>query len=277
MRKLVAAWLMFGGVSLLAAGCKSDPAEAPRVPVERFATEFSVAVCDNAARCCSGANFTFDQPNCEGRLKASFQASLDQVLMDPVDYDEVAAGKCLAALADRGCGMASFEFPACEGLFQGRLEDGAECERDAACKSRWCALRGDASVAVCEPLQSSELVVAGKQGDDCVDTCNELGDCPPIGGTPPLTVCYRTDGLFCGSRADGAVPHCEPLREVGQPCEQSRECAAGSFCQGICEAPHPNGASCEFDAECRSGACVDGECAESALTEEACVSGGKTF
>src|ERR1043165_5503410 len=111
MNKLVAAWLVIGGTSLLAAACKSDPAEPERVPVESFAAELSAAVCDNASRCCSRSDFAFDQINCEGRLKASFQALLDQALMHPVDYDEVAAGKCLAAVGNQGCGAESLQFP----------------------------------------------------------------------------------------------------------------------------------------------------------------------
>jgi hypothetical protein len=258
MNKLAAALVAMGGAWLSATACKSDPLETERVPAASFGAAFSKALCDNAASCCSRSSFTFDHTNCEGRRKASLQALLDQELTGPIDYDEVAAAECLARLEGRsGCGLTSLDLPACEGMLVGRLEDGEPCERDVTCKSGWCVQPGEAAARVCTPLQGSGPVHAGKAGDPCLDTCEAPGNCPPIGSSQTPTVCYRSDGLFCDYREETQTETCEPLREVGEPCEADRECAGSLFCQGLCEAP----------------ACVDGECVESALSEEACTSG----
>ena len=276
MSRLAAVWLAIAGVWFSSTACKSDPPEAESVPVKSFATAFSRAQCDNLERCCSLSKFEFDRVNCEGRLKASFQASLDTVLLtELVDYDERVAGECLAALSEQQrCGVESIGFPTCRGMLVGRLQDGEPCSNDVTCKSRWCAQRGDAVERVCTRLDGSGPVMAGKAGDDCVTTCRAPGDCSAFASSETAVVCYRTDGLFCESSAETQQRLCRRLLEIGASCQQSRECELGLFCGDVCQAPHPNGAVCEYGDECLSGACVQGECVTSAFDEEDCTSGG---
>jgi hypothetical protein len=275
MSRLAAVWLAMAGVWFSTTACKSDPPEVESVPVKSFATAFSRAQCDNLERCCSLSKFEFDRVNCEGRQKASLQASLDRVLMGPVDYDERVAGECLATLSEQqGCGVESIELPPCKGMLVGRLQDGEPCSENTACKSGWCTSRGDAVELVCTPLAGSGLVVTGKAGHDCVTTCEAPGNCPAFASSETEVVCYRTDGLFCESSAEAQRPQCQRLLEIGKPCQESQQCELGLFCRSVCQAPHPNGAACEYGDECLSGACVQGECVTSAFDEEACTSGG---
>ena len=275
MSRWAAVWLAMGGVWFSTTACKSEPTDAERVPVQSFARAFSQAQCDNLERCCSLSKFEFDRVNCEGRLKASFQASLDTVLMGPVDYDESAAGECLATLSEQQrCGAESIGFPTCKGMLVGRLQDGEPCSSDVTCKSRWCAQRGDAFERVCTRLSGSQPVMTGEAGHDCVTTCEAPGDCPPFAGGATAAVCYRSDGLFCESWDETQQPQCQRLLEIGESCQESQQCGRGLFCgQDVCQAPHPNGAVCGYGDECLSGVCQQGKCVASAFDEQTCTSG----
>jgi hypothetical protein len=277
MKRLAAAWMVSGGAWLWATGCSSKPAEARAVPAESFAAEFSQAVCANVGRCCSRSEFHFARTSCEARLKASFQTRLDQLLVD-LDYDEVVAGTCLARLGEpQSCTLSLGQFPQCQGMLVGQLENGQLCDSDSSCKSRWCARLADAPFSfVCSPPQGSPLG-AGKAADACAGTCDSPRNCPLVGGGVTPTVCYRTDGLFCAASGGIEAQRCQGLRGAGEPCEVDEECEVGSFCEGVCEAPRPNGAYCGNANECQSGACLDGECVDSAFSEESCASGGTSI
>jgi hypothetical protein len=280
MKKLAATCVAMGGLWLSAMGCSSEEPEPERVPAGEFGARFSRAMCDYVARCCSASDFAFDQVNCEGRTEVWLQGEVDEALTGLADYDEAAAGKCLARLREKpGCSNGVFEFP-CREAILGRLEDMQPCTQNSSCKSGLCG-QVTAEGSTCVPRQNPS-VVAGKEGDSCLDTCEAPGHCPPVGGDGPLTVCYRSEGLFCGAMSDAfgaplADGRCQRLLKLGQACQETRECSAGFFCQGVCVAPRVNGASCRADSECQSLACADNVCADSDFSEAECTSGGMVF
>ncbi|HKO48209.1 MAG TPA: hypothetical protein VJV79_10825, partial [Polyangiaceae bacterium] len=121
-------WFAVGVLGVSLVGCSSDGAE----PVARadFPAKYAQAICDSVAGCCSKSSFNFDATNCvatETARATTLSGSFDQA---KVNFNEQAAGDCLAAMPGRlQCGDTRLlgSIKACTEIFTGKLPLGASC------------------------------------------------------------------------------------------------------------------------------------------------------
>ena len=115
-----------------AAGSASMP-----IPIDQLPALLSSALCKDLGPCCARAGYTFNADACaayEMELEASY-AARD---VTKIDYDPVAAGHCVAEVAQavKTCGIAdasSMLGSDCVRIFVGKLPQGAACANAAEC------------------------------------------------------------------------------------------------------------------------------------------------
>jgi hypothetical protein len=178
----------------------------------------------------------------------------------------------------------------------------AACEQARRCESR------SPSTWICHPRFKSHVwdaaLAAWRAGRAAIDPvrareCLEAAraaDCsahiPRIGADPPPGACFLAfralggEGSPCsehlsfwspecmvglGCVTEGACPgRCERRPGPGEPCDDVRWCAAGSFChEGSCRERPRVGDACSGDV-CFVGPCIDGRCSLGRELGEAC-------
>lgn len=271
---------------------------ASPVAAEDFAERFAVAYCGSIAGCCEQFGESFVQADCEQSTRSAIAGVVADELASPyVEFDEVAAGSCIAAYGaalractDREVGRAIG--PACDGVFRGTVEVGGECgdtsecaqpgasEGNVSCEEGVCTLYADYVDLADAPH--------GTEGEACGGTCERTGPSSygcAGGGMSGDKACWVNEGFVCG--ADST---CQPVPKLGEPCPEYY-CAGGSYCDvntTVCAAPQDtgpcsdhdactatsycdfetsqcaplkaDGEACESDEECQGGGCPGGSC-----------------
>ena len=291
--------VLFASVGLLGvalgSGCSGSTTSdgAQPVPADQFVERVVSAVCDNVGPCCQSAGFPYDPAACKALGNSDLSANY--ALGNPnVDYDAVAAGKCVAAISDlvRSCGAVDLDgLEQCDLVLVGKLPAGAACQKSVECAApaggnAYC----DQGACVTEPR--------GTAGDARTMTCTEHGTSSGCtGGTSSgsgTAACYTNDGLYCngtckplpaigepcsyegcvaGAYCDGSV--CVATPKVGEPCGGGYQCPESSYCDanGTCQAAKANGAACGEATECASSRCKSGICVVDQIASASLCSG----
>lgn len=171
--------VLFASVGLLGvalgSGCSGSTTSdgAQPVPADQFVERVVSAVCDNVGPCCQSAGFPYDPAACKALGNSDLSASY--ALGNPnVDYDAVAAGKCVAAISDlvRSCGAVDLDgLEQCDLVLVGKLPAGAACQKSVECAApaggnAYC----DQGACVTEPRGT-----AGDAQHDVYGARHELG------------------------------------------------------------------------------------------------------
>jgi hypothetical protein len=279
------------GACLAFGGCgKSEGAGS--TPRADFSVRAAKVFCESLGSCCGASNLSFDLASCKTEAAATFEENWAE-FTDNVDYDENAAGDCLAQLSDSiECGEVEEDMPACERVFVGKVAPGGLCSSSVECRRSSgqrvsCSYEGDGEEGRCV-ASSSQPARHGAVGDGCNSTCDD-DDCggsvgapvPEPGGgnaVPDPATCYTSDGVHCDYRT--ATPTCQPLAALGEACDGYDSCRAGAFCNQttlVCTAPQANGAECYSSKDCQNESCQfqdgaqSGTCSAFTLEADDCV------
>jgi hypothetical protein len=257
MRSFVLALLALS--PLLLPACSGEgqppPAAPPPVAADSFMDAYASALCDRAARCDVVASYL--HPSCEDSVRRRFGDDVTAAIAaDRLVYDEVAAGACLAGLAETECRTdqpGDATLMACLQALSGKVAKGEPCFGAFECAAGVCpSVTGDTCPTVCPEVATAGEACSFLSGPDC-DTRRGLrcsgGTCvlPTIQGSACVDNNGCQSGLVCVENA------CGPLRGEGAGCSQDASCAKGLFCAGgdeggICEARLPLGGACGKDA-----------------------------
>lgn len=278
MSKRVLALLGIFGACALFSGCGK---ESDGVAENDLASGLAQQLCDSLGSCCAVANVTFDAADCKATVTAQFNAQVAQLHTPNIVYDAEAAGDCLSEYPNAlTCGRPNGTTPeACARVYQGKLAEGATCQRSQECARpaggiASCGSTDSGGAKTCRLLRSGSPV-HGKAGEACSGDC-EANSCSTIvdsSGGPSAgstTVCYRSDGLHCGSTRT-----CETLAVVGAPCTSRDDCVDDAFCDfsaGKCSPDREVGEACTDSRDCKSGACDEAGavCLAGGVTAERC-------
>lgn len=219
------------------------------------------------AACCEGASVSNVAGVCEGVVTAALRAGA-------VALDDASLDRCVGAMerAHQGCDWvsptSSTVAPECQGLFLGRLAEGAKCRSSLECaEGARCHGAGPTSAGRCgKPREGGSCntgvdVLATYARQDDYDKAHP--ECSGVCGQHRCQPAVAAGGACKASTACGAGARCAAGRCVakapgaeGEACEGAPDCAAGLHCAGgACRAKAGEGAACERDLDCR-GACL---------------------
>lgn len=231
------------GVLALAAGC-SEPTPST------FGADFEASLCRWATRC----NVFVDEPQCRAALvweELGRYEYLTQAVADGrVRFDADAAGRCLNALEELGCGGDELDAvvfqqglrggpAACAGVYVGKVRN-----YDPCLSSEECA--GDNSVCGYPPPSICMDAC-------CVGSCRDLGSPPKIGEA--CTGSCEASAYCAVDPETFAFTVCTAKAELGASCEGNVACADDLYCEGDtgrCERRRKAGESCA-DGPCERG------------------------
>jgi hypothetical protein len=268
--------------------CEGETTKETSSPYSRFAAEYSRALCDALAPCCSLVEFSVE--SCRAWLGLGFVAEAKSARPENYVFHQDRADQCLADISARGL-CSGGEPESCRTVTEGKLPGGSECRGSAECLST------DRTPGGCfAGLDDVERCVypgrAAGRGEACVGDCDDIYGCSS--DMPGMdSFCYPDTGLWCnggtcqdfdaigapctfdtcavGAMCSGSV--CVAQGAAGAACASSEECTDANYCSnGICAARLPAGSACTATDSCLNGSCIEGSCFDFIL-ETLCVFG----
>jgi hypothetical protein len=247
--------LTFGVGALVGCGGTSESPPGPSTTsdpqtLDEFAQRFASSYCQSIAACCSnqGLATTDCESTLQAQVRAGFQepgSSLDTHLRPE------AAKRCidaytaaLSACMDRA--LLQKTEVACDGLYEGTVPIGGQCQHSAECAERdHVACSGGVCTTFRRPIDYGGQAHR-KLGETCAVTCQGTADSfscgvPTIDADP--SACWAEDGLYC----DNGI--CATAPKTGEACASS-SCDGTSHCvNGVCVADTSDG-PCALDSDC---------------------------
>lgn len=293
-------------------GDDDKPPETSGIALSALCDELAEADCDRAESCGLFAG-NFDRDACLRRQHAQWcaptVAAIESAVDDGVvDYFELAARECRAAVAARACDF-GFDYdllalPACTAMLEANGVADQACPFDGACADGfWCNARA-ACPGTCTAFLTNNAQC--DPGDRCVDglfcgvTSRRCLAQVALGAVCELSIAGNScqPGGFCDTASPGE-PVCRPVRgrgagcqsdfecligarcirnrcstgEDGDACQVAADCIAGLVCAGSsCTAPLGPDAECDGTIPCRLGfACLEDVCTAEKGSGEACI------
>jgi hypothetical protein len=245
----------------------ATPKEATAL-AERLCSVLHRVPAERVGACCGRPGGAFFYDECVAEVVASLKAGAASV--DPVGVE-----RCSNAMQRTltGCDWVNLGQPLapveCQGLVEGRLEEGSVCRSSLECaRNLHCAGAAPNRAGLCKPPQAA--------GATCGTHTDALA-------AYTLQRNLETERPFCAEFCSLTTHRCEASPPAGTPCFAGANCAHGQTCiRGACSAAPPAqaGASCH-GVPCADGLrCVDGTCrapaepGESCKTSFDCRSGG---
>jgi hypothetical protein len=203
-------------VCALLVGCGGD--DGTPVPLDNLGMELSTVSCAKMFDCCTDAEImkqfmgiTYeDQPitteeQCVGFSNAIFTGLAvtqykESLAKGRIEYDEAAAGGCIAAIEDVSCseygGREFLDDSRCRPFIIPKVANDGACTEDYECTSDNCAGADGDTEGACKPIPTA--------GQACDDDC--------------------ADGLYCGFDTSNGMRVCQALKANGAMCSLDREC-----------------------------------------------------
>jgi hypothetical protein len=208
-------------------------------------------ICELRKPCCE-KSFGYDQAKCLESTKADCAKDVADVRAGRMTFHPELIDTCIvkykplldACFETIDLLFQAFAVAECR-IFQGQLEEGAECERDSQCKSGPAGSFVDCN----DERRACTYSRLFKEGEQCRYGDNSGGFC--------------AKGLYCDAPLGGSVPGtCKKATPIGSSCDTlkliSTECGLGAYCDkstGKCAAAKDEGASCDTAFECQSIQC----------------------
>jgi hypothetical protein len=271
MRLSLLAILPLFPLLLSACGGESEPVPAapPPVAAESFLAAYASAICDRAARCYAVASYL--GPSCDDSVRQSFGDDVTAAIAGGrLGYDKVAAGACLAGLAETECRAdqpSDATITACLVALSGKVATGKPCFGTFECAAGICpSVTGDTCPALCPEVAKSGAACSFLSGPDC--DAREGLRCSGATCVVPAAkggACIDNNGCESGSVCVNEV--CGSLRPEGAGCSRDASCDKDMFCAGgdeggICEARLPLGGACGKDPEDTGASLRHVQCAD---------------
>jgi hypothetical protein len=245
---------------LVACGAKTEGGGgAPSgVAQEEFVAKYVDAFCGTIGSCCSSAMVPFDRDACVAAEARDAQVKLDDTNALR-KYDPAGAARCIDVTRSTFASCATSDRTTiewtnvCERIYVGTVLLGGACrsERDCAPSDQgpvWCAV--DQTAPPVPPMPICVVDPPGLAGEPC------LGEGPRDTSVPfPHHTCTR--GFYCDT-----TNRCVPKLKQGAACPLSWECEESLSCHNVvCEPLLDLGAPCDSDMQCSSTACDQQACA----------------
>jgi hypothetical protein len=178
------------------AGSNDDEDDDDSIAREDMPAAYASGMCEALSVCCESLGQPMSVADCREFIEPNIANQNDPAL----SYDGQAAAACLAAgtSAYRQCSTPSASV--CERVWAGSLENGAACESNRDCQSRFC------DSALCQTPEALPAL-----GEPCTLECAE------------------------GAHCDQTTLRCRALEPEGAPCVASSECAGGYCEAGVCD------------------------------------------
>ncbi|HMR75194.1 MAG TPA: hypothetical protein PKD61_08780 [Polyangiaceae bacterium] len=231
--------------------------------LDNFCQKAIPKICEAQKDCCTNSGFGHDQKNCVATGLVDCQKDIDAAKKGDITFNPATTDACLAAYAKylKMCVISYKEFPSylrdfdiCAPIFEGKVQLGGKCDRDAQCAS---STQPDTFISCDDKKSVCEAFSVLKESAPC-----ELGDDVP-------GVC--DSGLYCDVSFLTGPPYkgiCKKATPLGKPCNKfnpyTLECGLGYYCNGVtgvCTNGKVGGAACANDVECQSFACESLKCA----------------
>jgi hypothetical protein len=198
-------------VSLLLATCGGGGEKS--IPISQYGDRLLDALCASSVRC----EELPDDAICRAVTVVDVAQIVADVGSGKTIYDGAAAAACLDVIAATDCNTSdaiTITPEPCRKAFQGTLAAAATCYTNTECVSLSCTLPTTCTEGACCAGQCDAVPVQVAAGGDCSD---------------PQSLCVSS--AVCRPGANGVALTCQPRVGVGQPCEDTTDCAAGLFCQ----------------------------------------------
>ena len=256
------------------------------VAEQQLAAEATERMCGVFSACCSDAAFPYEAQGCTAYHQPRNLDHFHAQFFLGAQVDAEAAQRCMDSIgqASDGCPVERVNgqlTDACDWLFKGTVPLGGECDASHGCATTpdnplKCEIKYDHKLkeseksGVCIAIPPPLPLSPPDPGQACSMTCYgdvrvcfsracNADDEAPCLGSANLGYCYMTDGLFCNSEYQ-----CERQHVSSEPCEDSSECASGTYCNSDdskCEPLRASGESCNFSSDCATANCADSKCA----------------
>lgn len=276
---------------LLALACSGGgdddtPPETPGIALASLCDELVEADCARADSCGLFAG-SLDRDACVRRQHALWcgpaVAAIASAVDDgTVDYFELAARDCRAAVAARACDFGFdydlFALPACVAMLEAKGQQDQDCPFAEACADGfWCDARAACpgtcrafltSNTPCDPGdRCAEGLFCGVTSRRCLAQVALDAVCEPsIAGNS------CRPGGFCDSTSPGD-PVCRPVRGRGDGCQSDFECLVGARCVRNRCSTGEDGDTCQADADCIAGLVCGGTSCTAPLAPDAACNG----
>ena len=228
----------------------------PELTVNNICASLPHILCDGRRAVCDETGITGDDDTCLAREYSLCEENAREVQIGKMSFFAEYVTECkramhaLPVVADYELGESILVHTPCAWIFQGRLQIGEECERDAQCIQPSL----DNSYARCSRWQRCELIRELTMGEICEVDSDGNHLCGP--------------GLGC------VVPNmsarqgtCTPSIALGEPCLPHTDfylCGREGQCDLVtetCVRRLTTGERCYFSSQCLSGHCLGDYCA----------------
>jgi hypothetical protein len=177
-------------------------------------------------------------------------------------FDRQVAATCINMVATTACSGALDAVQSCLVAFTGTVAAGGACGAPGDCASGFCITSGSSCAGTCRSMiapsgDCNGFVDACATGAYCSSNTRKCISLAASGATCEWQGSTLTcqDGLYC----DALSRLCKPVGASGAKCAFDWECGSGLRCgaQQQCAAPVPEGGSCQQSIDCASGSwCV---------------------
>lgn len=226
---------------LIAAGCSTTSGSAAAgagtpLTLDTLNPAVIDAYCKSAGSCPTSFLWFASADSCKTLFgaKISGNEEIDWAKAGRMTFNADKAAECLGVIAGAGCVLGKAEPAACRDTFVGTVANGASCENDKVCVSRWC--KGVNQKSATNTTGCGVCTEAIKVGEACKD-----------------------NGCAAGSRCIGDKCVADGTVAVGAACSGKSSCVANAFCdfddQGkqTCVKYAASGEACKDSSKCASG------------------------
>ncbi len=226
------------------------------IAIESLPAALTSTMCGAISKCGSWSTHFASTAGCAAMLGSEFSTDdeIADVKAGKLAYDATKAGQCLAVMGSMCVGDLDEEPAACTDVFSGVLADGAVCEQNKYCKSKYCKREAGKECGVC--------ALAAKAGEKC--DANGEG-------------CMSNHACIDGTCiANGTVA-------AGAQCNSDKNCLPDHDCNwnvnpSVCKARGAKDAVCKNNQDCVKGlVCVmatfganEGKCGTAAAANQSC-------
>ena len=242
------------GSSSSSSGGSSGSTNGGAYTLDNVCERIAPKICELRKSCCE-KSYGYDEAKCIEFTKADCAKDVADARGGRMTFHPDLIDSCLtkfkpvldACFETIDLLFAAFDIAECR-IFQGQLDEGAQCERSSQCKSGPAGSFVDCndSRRVCTYARLFKENEACRYGDNA-------------GG-------YCAKGLYCDAPLGGNVAGtCKKATPIGSSCDTlklvSTECGLGAYCDkgtGKCTAAKDQGAACDTAFECKSLSCENG-------------------
>ena len=226
------------------------------IAIDSLPTVLLSTMCGAVSKCGSWSMHFISTAGCSAILGSEFDTGDESadVKAGKLVYDGAKAAQCLAVMGSMCFAELDSEPAACKDVFSGVLADGATCDGNKYCKSRYCKLELGKECGVC--------AVAAKTGEKC----ETMGD-----GCVTGNACIEGTCI-----ANGTVA-------IGGKCNSDKNCLPDHDCDwnsqpSVCKARGAKDAVCKNNQDCSKGlVCLmatfgakDGKCGAAVAANQPC-------